>query len=108
MTRRRDLARQPGMGRKPHLNPGLKLALDLGPLVLFFVANARWGIFVGTGMFMAAVLVSLAVSYVLTRRLPLMAIISGIVVTVFGTLTLLLQDETFIKVKPTIIYLLFG
>jgi intracellular septation protein len=96
------------MGRKPHLNPGLKLALDLGPLVLFFVANARWGIFVGTGLFMAAVLVSLALSYALTRRLPLMAVVSGIVVTVFGTLTLLLQDEMFIKLKPTIIYLLFG
>src|SRR4051794_33937767 len=96
------------MEAKRHLHPGLKLALDLGPLLLFFVANGRWGIFAATGLFMAAVLVSLVVSYGLIRRLPLMAIVSAIVVTVFGTLTLILQDETFIKLKPTIIYLLFG
>jgi intracellular septation protein len=96
------------MGDKTPLSPGLKLALDLGPLVLFFIANARWGIFVGTALFMAAVLISLAVSYALTRHLPLMAIVSGVVVSVFGALTLLLQDETFIKLKPTIIYVLFG
>src|SRR5262245_19462843 len=96
------------MGDKTPLSPGLKLALDLGPLVLFFIANARWGIFVGSALFMAAVLISLAVSYALTRHLPLMAIASGVVVSVFGALTLLLQDETFIKLKPTIIYVLFG
>jgi intracellular septation protein len=96
------------MSDKPQISPGLKLALDLGPLILFFIANSRWGIFAGTGLFMAAVLVSLAVSYALTRRLPLMAIVSAVVVTVFGALTLLLQDETFIKLKPTIVYLLFG
>jgi intracellular septation protein len=96
------------MGDKTPLSPGLKLALDLGPLILFFIANARWGIFVGTALFMLAVLVSLAVSYALTRHLPLMAIVSGVVVSVFGALTLLLQDETFIKLKPTIIYVLFG
>lgn len=96
------------MSDKTPLSPGLKLALDLGPLVLFFIANARWGIFVGTALFMVTVLVSLAVSYALTRHLPLMAIVSGVVVSVFGALTLLLQDETFIKLKPTIIYALFG
>jgi intracellular septation protein len=96
------------MGDKPRLGPGLKLALDLGPLILFFIANARWGIFAGTALFMVAVLVSLGVSYALTRHLPLMAIVSGVVVSVFGGFTLLLQDETFIKLKPTIIYLLFG
>jgi intracellular septation protein len=96
------------MSDKTPLSPSLKLALDLGPLVLFFIANARWGIFVGTALFMVAVLISLAVSYALTRHLPLMAIVSGVVVSVFGALTLLLQDETFIKLKPTIIYVLFG
>jgi intracellular septation protein len=96
------------MSDKTPLGPGLKLALDLGPLILFFIANARWGIFVGTALFMVAVLISLAVSYALTRHLPLMAIVSGVVVSVFGALTLLLQDETFIKLKPTIIYVLFG
>ncbi|MEA2934728.1 MAG: intracellular septation protein [Variibacter sp.] len=93
---------------KKQLSPGLKLALDLGPLVVFFVANAKLGIFAGTGAFMAAVLVTTIVSYALTRHLPVMAIVSFVVVAVFGGLTLVLHDETFIKVKPTIIYLLFG
>jgi intracellular septation protein len=93
---------------KPKLHPGLKLAFDFGPLVLFFLVNARFGIFVGTGAFMAAFLVAFAVSYVLTRHIPLMALISAGIVVVFGGLTLILQDDTFIKVKPTIIYGLFA
>jgi intracellular septation protein len=96
------------MNKTSSISPALKLALELGPLVLFFVANARWGIFAGTAIFMVAVLVALAVSYVLTRRLPIIAVVSGVIVTVFGSLTLFLHDETFIKVKPTIIYALFG
>jgi intracellular septation protein len=96
------------MNEKPSLHPGLKLALDIGPLVLFFVGNARWGIFAATAIFMAAILAALGVSYRLTRRLPLMALVSAAIVTVFGGLTLILQDETFIKIKPTIIYLLFA
>ena len=93
---------------KKQLNPFLKLALDLGPLLLFFFANAKLGIFWATGVFMAAVLVSLVVSYVLIRRLPVMAVVSAIIVTVFGGLTIALENDTFIKVKPTIIYLLFA
>src|SRR5919199_5719447 len=94
--------------QRKELNPLLKLTLDLGPLLVFFFANARWGIYAGTGLFMAAMLAALVVSYALTRHLPLMAIISGVVVAVFGGLTLVLHDETFIKLKPTIIYVLFG
>jgi intracellular septation protein len=96
------------VSEKPQLNPLLKLVLDLGPLALFFFANSRWGIFAATATFMAAILVALAVSYALTRRLPVMTIVSAVVVTIFGGLTLILQDETFIKLKPTIIYLLFA
>ena len=96
------------MNAKPSLHPGVKLALDIGPLVLFFVANARFGIFAATGAFMVAVLAALAVSYALTRRLPVMPLVSAAIVIVFGTLTLVLHDETFIKLKPTIIYALFG
>jgi intracellular septation protein len=96
------------MSTQSSLHPGLKLALELGPLVLFFVGNARWGIFFATAVFMVAIAVALAVSYALTGRLPVMAVVSGVIVTVFGGLTLLLQDETFIKIKPTIIYALFG
>jgi intracellular septation protein len=90
------------------LNPFLKLALDLGPLLLFFFANSRFGIFVATATFMAAVIAALAVSYVLTRHFPIMAIVTAVIVLVFGGLTLILHNDTFIKVKPTIIYALFG
>ena len=96
------------MPPKRKLNPWLKLALDLGPLVVFFAANSRFGIFAGTAIFMAAILVSLAVSYAMTRHLAIMPVVSAIIVLVFGSLTLVLHDETFIKVKPTIIYALFG
>jgi intracellular septation protein len=96
------------MPKKLQLNPLLKLALDLGPLVLFFLVNAKLGIFYATGVFMAAVLVALVVSYALIRRLPVMTIVSAVIVTVFGGLTIVLADESFIKLKPTIIYLLFA
>lgn len=90
------------------LNPFLKLALDLGPLLLFFFANSRFNIFVATGTFMVAVLVAIVVSYVLTRHLPIMAIVTAIIVLIFGGLTLFLHNDTFIKIKPTIIYVMFG
>lgn len=93
---------------KPQLNPLLKLVLDLGPLILFFFANSHYGIFVATGTFMVAVLAALAVSYALTRHLPIMPVVTAIIVVIFGGLTLILHDATFIKVKPTIIYALFG
>jgi intracellular septation protein len=93
---------------KPQLNPLTKLVLDLGPLVLFFAANSRYGIFAATATFMVAVLAALAASYLMTRRLPIMPVVTAIIVMVFGGLTLILHDATFIKVKPTIIYALFG
>jgi intracellular septation protein len=93
---------------KPQLNPIVKLALDFGPLVLFFFANGHYDIFVATATFMVSVLVALAISYILTRHLPIMPVVTAIIVVVFGGLTLFLHDATFIKVKPTIIYALFG
>jgi len=93
---------------KPQLNPLLKLALDLGPLLLFFVANSRFGVFVATATFMIAVLAALAVSYMLTRSLPIMPVVTAVIVVVFGGLTLILHNDVFIKVKPTILYALFG
>jgi intracellular septation protein len=93
---------------KPQLNPLVKIALDLGPLVLFFFANSRYGIFTATATFMVAVLAALAASYVLTRRLPIMPVVTAIIVLIFGGLTLILHNDTFIKIKPTIIYALFG
>jgi len=96
-------------GPEPHrLNPLLKLALELGPLGIFFLANQRAGIFTATGIFIAATLVSLAIHYALVRKLPIMPLVSGVVVVAFGGLTLFLQDELFIKLKPTIVNTLFG
>ncbi|MCR4269387.1 septation protein A [Nitratireductor sp. ZSWI3] len=105
------------------MNPLLKLALELGPLLVFFFVNARgeWlaervpaltalggPIFMATGLFMAATVIALAVSWGLTRTLPIMPLVSGVVVLIFGALTLYLHNETFIKMKPTIVNSLFG
>jgi intracellular septation protein len=94
--------------QRPALHPVAKLALELGPLVLFFLANQRAGIFAATGLFLAATLIALAIHYALLRKLPIMPLVSGVVVVVFGGLTLALQDELFIKLKPTIVNTLFG
>ena len=93
---------------KQKLNPTLKLVLDIGPLVLFFAANAKFGIFAATGAFMVAVLAALAFAYVKTRRIEIMPVVTAVIVFIFGGLTLILHNDTFIKLKPTIIYLLFG
>src|SRR6201990_1800844 len=118
----------PAQAQRTQLNPWLKLVLEMGPLILFFFANARphlftpfigpllpeaisaekAGIFVATAVFMVAILISLAVSYALTRHLPVMAMVTAVIVVVFGSLTLILHDDTFIKMKPTIVYLLFA
>ena len=90
----------------PH--PLFKLATELGPLVIFFAANAKFGLFVATGAFMVAIVVAIAASYVVTRHVPLMAIVTAFIVLVFGGLTLFFHDEMFIKLKPTIIYSLFA
>lgn len=96
------------MAKKKQLDPFLKLALDIGPLILFFAANAKFGIYAATGTFMVAVLIALAVSYVLTKHVAVMPLVTAAIVLVFGGLTLVLHDDLFIKLKPTIIYVLFG
>ena len=65
------------MSEKLKLNPTLKLVLDIGPLVLFFAANSRFGIFVATGVFMVAVLIALAVGYAKTRRIEVMPLVTA-------------------------------
>ena len=117
------IERDPSDPRRKEINPLLKLALELGPLLVFFFANARGArlaeqfpalaalggpIFVATGLFMLATAMALAASWLLTRTLPIMPLVSGIVVFVFGALTLWLQDDVFIKMKPTIVNTLFG
>ena len=94
----------------PHAVKGqlLKLLVEVGPLAVFFITNAKAGIYWGTGVFMVATVISLVVSRMLFGRIPVMPLVSGVCVMVFGGLTLWLQDEHFIKIKPTIVNALFA
>jgi intracellular septation protein len=94
--------------QKKKLNPFVRLAFDLGPLAVFFIGYSFGDFFVATAIFMVSLFASMALSYFLTRHLPIMSIVSGIIVAVFGGLTLFLHDESFFRMKPTIIYALFG
>src|SRR5262245_50832071 len=89
-------------------NPWIKLAVELGPLVLFFVVFSRWGIFAATGTFMVTSALSLAYAWSTERRIPPMPLVTFVVVLVFGGLTLWLHDDTFIKLKITVVNALFG
>ena len=115
--------RDPSDPARQEINPLLKMALELGPLLVFFFTNARgeWlaeripalaafggPIFIATGLFMIATTISLSVSWLLTRTLPIMPLVSGVIVFIFGALTLWLQNDTFIKMKPTIVNGLFA
>ena len=82
--------------------------VEYGPLVFFFITYLLAGLFYATGAIILATFVALALSYFIERRLPTMPLITAVIVIVFGGLTLGLQDETFIKMKPTIIQLIFG
>jgi intracellular septation protein len=92
--------------KQPH--PLFKLATELGPLIVFFVANSKFGLFAATMATMKAPVAAMIASYIVVKHVPIMAIVTAFVVLVFGGLTLWLHDETFIKVKPTIIYGLFA
>ena len=104
-------------------HPMLKMALEIGPLLVFFFGNLRgeWlaktfpaltavggPLLIATALFMVATVISLIVSKIVFKHLPIMPFVSGIVVMVFGSLSIWLQDETFIKMKPTIVNTLFG
>ena len=114
---------------KPATSPWLKMTLELGPLILFFFANARpklfapyahlvlpahllvgenAGLFTATAVLIPAVLIALAVSYAQIRRLPVRPLVTAILVVIFGALTIYFQDPRFIKMKPTILYAVFG
>jgi intracellular septation protein len=101
-----------------------KLALELGPLVVFFLVNARgealltqfpaltqWfsqPIIFATAVFMVAMVISLTLSLMILKRIAVMPLVTGVVVLIFGGLTLYFQDSTFIKMKPTIVNMLFA
>jgi intracellular septation protein len=109
-----------GSASKPAPSTGAQLAIDYGPLIVFFLANlfapvpGAMRIFVATGMFMAAMLTSMLISQVRYGRISPLLWFSGLMVVVLGGITIWMHDETFIKIKPTIYYitvsalLLFG
>jgi intracellular septation protein len=120
---------EPQQENVPPENPLLKLVLEMGPLMVFFLANSRpelikpllrpllpaslldgaqSGIFTATAAFMIAMVISLVLTRMLLGKLPIMPLVSGAVVMVFGGLTLWMHDDTFIKLKPTIVNTLFG
>lgn len=88
--------------------PLLKLVLELGPLVVFFLVNGQFGIFAATAVFMGVTVVSLIASKFILHKIPILPLVTGGFVLVFGTLTLYLHNDLFIKIKPTIINLLFA
>lgn len=119
----------PGAVPPRTMSPGLKMALEMGPLVLFLVANFRpklfapilrpvlpapllegkdAGLITATSVLMIAVVVTLIISFVKIRRLPMMPLVTAIMVLVFGGLTIYFKDKSFIQIKVTIIYALFG
>ena len=90
------------------MKPGVKVLIEMGPLMAFFAGNWFAGIFWGTGIFMVATLIALALSWTLTGKLAMVPLVSAAFVAVFGVLTLWLQSDLFIKVKVTLINALFG
>jgi intracellular septation protein len=92
----------------PKMGQGTKLLIEMGPLVCFFIGNWKAGIFWGTGIFMVATVVALTASWLLTRKLAMVPLVSAIFVAIFGALTLWLHSDLFIKVKVTLINALFG
>ena len=95
--------------KKPNTeNQLLKLILEIGPLAIFFIGNAKFGIFAATTAFMVAISISLIASRIIFGKIAVMPMITGVFVLIFGGLTIWLQDETFIKLKPTIVNLIFA
>jgi len=90
------------------MSQGLKTVLEFGPLVAFFAANWWGGIFIATMAIMIVTPITLAITWFITRELSVMPIVTLLFVAVFGGMTLYLQDETFIKIKVTIINTLFA
>ena len=91
------------------MNPQIRrLLLDLGPLLIFFAGFKYLGIFGATAAFMAAVLIALAVGWLVEKKLSPMPLVTAVLVVIFGGLTLYLKNDMFIKMKPTVLYAFFG
>lgn len=90
------------------MSPLRKLALDFAPLLVFFAANAFFGIFAATAAFMVAMTAAVGIGFALERKVSPVPLITGALVLVFGGLTLTLSNEFFIKIKPTVLYAMFA
>jgi intracellular septation protein len=91
------------------MNPQIRrLLLDLGPLFVFFISFEFAGIFRATGIFMVAVLAALLLGWHLEKRLSPIPLVTAVLVVIFGGLTLYLRNDVFIKMKPTVLYTIFG
>lgn len=88
--------------------PWVKPFSDYGPIVVFFAAYLTWDLLIATAALMSATAIALVISLAVNKRVPLMPLITAAVVGVFGGLTLWLNDDTFIKLKPTIVQTLIG
>jgi len=91
------------------MNPLLKTALELGPLFLFFLGFRHFAdLIIATQMLVFATFLSLSITYLLEKKLAMMPLVSGGMMVIFGTLTIALHNEYFIKIKPTMVNLLFS
>ena len=95
-------------GSEKELGPGLKFALEMGPLMIFFGSYFSAGIYWATGIFMVSSTISAATYWVKVRRIPAYLMLTTGIIVLFGGLTFYFQDDRFIKMKPTIIYSLFA
>jgi intracellular septation protein len=96
------------MTERKELPQGLKLALDFAPLVAFFVAYKVGGVYWATGIIIALTVLSLIIGYVMTSQIAKFPLFSGILITVMGGLTLYLQNDVFVKMKPTVANIIFA
>ncbi len=92
----------------PGHNQLVKSLIEFGPLIAFFIAYKTYDIFWATATIVVATLISLVFSRVLYGKIAAMPVVTAVVVTIFGGLTLWLNDPTFIYLKPTIVNLLFA
>jgi intracellular septation protein len=90
------------------MKPLPKFLIEFGPLLAFFIGNWKGGVFWGTGIFMVAIAIALLASWILTKKIAKVPLLSAIFVGIFGGLTIWLHDDTFIKVKVTLINVFFG
>jgi len=86
----------------------IKSLIEIIPLILFFIVNAKYGIIVATKIFVITTVIALVVSYLHLKNFSAPLLITSFLVLIFGGLTIFFKDPTFIKLKPTIVYLLFS